>query len=483
MSSISKNFIVNFLWQVSGQFGYLIISLIGNIVLARLLEVYEFGIIGILLFFVSLFKVFSESGLSGALIRKGQPTDVEYSTIFIFNLIVSLCCYILLFFAAPFIADFYENEKLVLYLRIIGIVLIINGFQFTQYTRLIVQLQYKRISLYAIIAVAFATIFGIILAVLDYGVWSLIAMQILNVLFLTIIYWYKEGGYQKMVFSRDSFLSMYKFGMYTTLSSILNTAFENSYQLILGKYFSITTTGFYYQGKKLQEIPIGIIKSATTGVVFSTLSKARENQEEFSKIYTSIVVAFTVLVGCICLNLYLFSKEVVLILYGEKWIEATFFIKLLSIASFFFMQEMFNRNIFKVFDKTERVFILEIIKKSIQAISIVIGVISLDIKILMYGFVVTNALSFFINYWESRKIFKNNNGVFLEFFVAIKIFALMAFLGLTFEYVLDYINIKPILKLLIFAPTITALFLLFIQIFKIVELKKIITSIKKIKKK
>lgn len=482
MSSVSKNFIVNFLWQVSGQFGYLLISLVGNIVLARLLEVYEFGIIGILLFFVSLFKVFSESGLSGALIRRGHPTDEEYSTIFIFNLVVSLCCYAILFIAAPYIAQFYDNEKLTLYLRIIGIVLIINAFQFTQATRLVVHLQYKRISLYSIIAVTFATIIGIVMATVGYGVWALIAMQILNVLFLTIIYWVKEGGYHKMVFNKESFLSMYKFGMFTTLSSILNTAFENSYQLILGKYFSITTTGYYYQGKKLQEIPIGIIKNATTGVVFSTLSKARDDHNHFSKIYTSIVVAFTVLVGCICLNLYLFSKEVVLILYGEKWIGAVFFIKILAIASFFFMQEMFNRNIFKVFDKTERVLVLEIIKKAIQAISIIIGIVYLDIKVLMYGFVLTNVISFFINYWESRKILKNNDGVFTEFAIAMKIFILMLILGLSFEYLLTYIKIKPVFKLILFAPTITAFFLLLIQILKIVEIKKIITSIKKLRK-
>lgn len=482
MSSFSRNFVVNFFWQVLGQFGYLLISLVGNIVLARLLDVYEFGIIGILLFFISLFKVFSESGLSGALIRRGSPTEIEYTTIFIFNLAVSFFCYLILFLSAPYIAQFYDNNELTLYLRVIGVVLLINAFQFTQYTRLIVQLKYKLISFYAIIAVSLATVIGIILAIYDYGIWALIWMQILNVLFLTIIYWIREGGYQKLIFDKVSFYSMYKFGMYTTMSSFLNTAFDNCYQLILGKFFSVTITGFYYQGRKLQEIPVGIIKSATTGVVFSTLSKERHDHDAFSKTYTSIVVAFTVLVGCICLNLYLFSKEAILILYGKKWIEAAFFIKILSIASFFFMQEMFNRNIFKVFDKTEKVFVLEIIKKGIQIISIIIGIVLLDLKILMYGFALTNAISFFINYWESRKIFKNNNGVFLEFFVAIKIFILMVFFAITFDHIFGYLEFSPLLKIIIFVPLVTVLFLLMIQVLKIVEIKKILIALKKIKR-
>src|SRR5690606_12694737 len=166
-------------------------------------------------------------------------------------------------------------------------------------------------------------------------------------------------------------------------------------------------------------------KSTTTGVVFSTLSKYGKDEEEFSKNYTKICVLFTVLVGCICLNLFLFSKEAVLILYGPKWIEAVFYIKILAIGSFFFMQEMLNRNIFKVFDRTDRILFLEIIKKIIQVISIVIGIVMLDIKVLMYGFVVTSFISFFINYRESRKIFNKSTSIHKELIVAMKVFIIM----------------------------------------------------------
>ena len=482
MASFKKKFVVNFIWQLFGQFGYLLISLVGNIVLARILGAYEFGVIGILMFFVTLSKVFTDSGLAGALIRKGEPTEKDYSTIFIFNLLVSVTCYVVLYLCAPLIADYYANVDIVLYIRIIGLILIINAFQLVQYTRLIVKLKYKLISYYSIIANLISTLIGIYLAYEGYGIWSLIGMQLSNVLILTIIYWIREGGFSTFVFSKDSFQGMYKFGVYTTLSSLLNTAFENSYQLILGKYFSINTSGFYYQGKKLQEIPIGIIKNITTGVVFSTLSKYGKDEDDFGRIYSRIVITFTVLIGCICLNLFVFSKEAVIILYGDKWLDSIFYIKVLSIASFFFMQEMFNRNIFKVFDKTERILYLEIIKKAIQMITIIIGVLMVDLKILMYGFVVTSFLGFLINYRESRKIFKKSSEVYKELSIAFKVFIIMIILCFVGEYLLEKVPFNPYVKIIVFAPVGTLLFIILVHFFKIIEIKNLLSTLKSLKK-
>lgn len=481
MASSQKNFIVNFIWQIMGQFGYLLISLVGNIILARLLDAYEFGVIGILMFFITISRVFTESGLSGALVRRGEPKEEDYSTIFIFNLVVSLVCYGILFITSPFIADFYSKSEISLYIKVIGLVLIINAFQFTQNTRLVVNLKYKLISNYAVIANLIATIIGIILAYLGYGIWALIWMQILNALILTLIYWIREGGYSKLQFNKQSFSEMYKFGMYTTFSSLLNTIFENSYQLIISKYFSVNLSGYYFQGKKLQEVPIGLIKSTTSGVVFSTLSKYGKNETEFSENYTKICILFTIVVGCICLNLFIFSKDAVLILYGEKWIESVFYIKVLAIGSFFYMQEMLNRNIFKVFDRTDRILILEIIKKAIQAVSIVIGVVMLDIKVLMYGFVVSSFISFFINYRESRKILKKVSGVYKEMTIALQIFIIMIIFCFSFHYLLKLFLINSYIKILLFAPIITILYFVVIDLFKIVKIRELFSLIKLLK--
>ena len=401
---LKKGLVTGFLWSFIGQSGYLFIALITNIILARLLSPYEFGQVGIVMFFIVIAKVLTESGLSGALIRKNDATQTDYSTVFIFNLVISLFLFLIVILSASFIADFYNDSELRLILIVASSVLIINAFQITHNAKLVQDLKFKKKSIYSFVSILIASLVGITMALNGFGVWSIISVQILSSLLLTILLWLFEGSIGKFVFSITSFKSLYKFGVNTTLASLINTAFENIYQLILGKYFSINQTGLFYQAKKLQEIPVGVIKSTTLGVVFSTLAKVQDNREQFNRLYKRIITVFTVAVGFICMMIYFYAENIILLLYGEQWLEAVFFMQLLIMASFFYMQEMFNRIIFKVFDQTAKILYLEIIKKTIQLITIIVGVITLSIEILIYGFVLTALISYFINFYYSRKV-------------------------------------------------------------------------------
>ncbi len=423
--SLKKGFLSGFLWSFVGQSGYLLIALISNIILARLLSPFEFGQVGIVMFFIIIAKVLTESGLSGALIRKNDATQEDYSTVFIFNLVVSIFLFLIVVLTADFIAEFYEDSELKLILIITSSILIINAFQITHNAKLVQELKFKKKSIYSFVSILIASVVGIIMALKGYGVWSIVSVQILSSLLLTIMLWVFEGSIGKMLFSKSSFKKLYKFGVNTTLASLINTAFDNIYQLILGKFFSINQTGLFYQAKKLQEVPVGIIKSTTLGVVFSTLSKVQDNRQQFNSLYKKVITVFTVAVGFICMIIYFYAENIILLLYGEQWLGAVFFMQLLIISSFFYMQEMFNRIIFKVFDQTAKILILEIIKKAIQLITIIIGVATLSIEILMYGFVFTAIISYFINFYYSRKVL----GYFdwQEIFLSIKVIFISAF--------------------------------------------------------
>lgn len=419
MQSLKNSFITGFIWTFTGQLGYLLVALVTNIILARILTPYEFGQVGIVMFFIIISKVLTESGLSGALIRKKNATEEDFSTVFIFNLAISIFLFLLLLLFSGVIADFYDDQALQNILIALSFILIINAFQFTQNAKIVRDLKFKKQSVYALISVIFSSVMGITLALLNYGVWALVIMQICNAFILTLVYWVFEGPVKSFVFKKDSFRTLYKFGVNTTLASIINTVFDNIYNLILGKYFSIQQTGFFYQAKKLQEIPVGVIRSSTLGVVFSTLSKLQDDRKEFKIFYDRIVKIFTVLVGLICLLIYYYAEQVILLLYGKEWLEAVFFMQILIIASFFYMQEMLNRVLFKVFDRTDKILYLEIIKKAIQSITIIIGVIFMDIEVLLYGFLVTSIISYFINYYYSRKIYENF--LWEEILIAIKV--------------------------------------------------------------
>ena len=482
MNDIGQKFKSGLFWSVIGQFGYLFVTFLTNILLARLLSPKEFGIIAIATFFIALSKVLTESGLSGALIRKKDATEIDNSTIFIFNLAVSIMLYSVLFIVSPQIENFYGIENLATYLRVLGVVLLINSFQIIQNVRLVKKMEFKKISTCSLVSVILSSLIAVVIALLGYGIWALILLQVLNALFLTILYWMKEEGLKVFVFSKASFMELYGFGLYTTLSSLLDTGFDNVYQLILGKYFSLGQTGFYYQAKKFTEIPVGIIKSTTLGVVFSTLSNIQDDKDKFDNMYSNIIKVFTVIVGLICLGLFVFSKEIIYMFYGIKWLDADFYLKVLALSSFFYMQEMFNRILFKVFNQTHKIFILELIKKTINLLSLIFGIYYRSLEILLYGYFITCILSYFINYYVSRTVYRSS-AVLKEMGYTLKVIFTITVVSVVYYVLQRLIELDHFIYNLVFIPIVIILYMFILHLLNVVNFKKDFNLLKSLKNK
>ena len=423
--NLQRSLLINTLWAFLGKFGYLLIGLITNIILVRLLGPKDFGQIGIIMFFISLSTVLMESGLSGALVRKKDTKEIDYSTIFIFNLFVSLLLMVVLISLSGYIADFYQDTNLKLILIISSLVLLINALRISQTVKLIKELQFKRKATYEIVAIAIASVVAIVLAMNGFGVWALVALQIITALILTTLSLVFVSSIKTYKFSLSVFKEFYKFGMNTTFASLLNTAFDNIYQLIIGRFFLIEQAGYFYQAKKLQEMPVGIIQSATLGVVYSTLAKLQDTPKEFNNLYHNIIKIFTILLAFMCLSIYFYADVIITILYGDKWGESIFYLKVLIVSAFFFLQEMFNRIIFKIYNKTEKILQLELFKKGIQSLTILYGLLTMSIENLLYGFLLTSVVSFFINYYLARKV--QNYFRWNDFIIIIKIVLVAVF--------------------------------------------------------
>jgi teichuronic acid exporter len=471
-SSFKKNIINGTLWSVGGQLASLLILLITNIWLVRLLSPNEFGQAGIVMFFIILANVLTDGGFSGALIRKNNATQNDYSTIFVFNLTVSISCFLLLLLCSGWISDFYNDLELKPLLITSGLVLIINSFQITQNVRMINDMKFKQKSLYRLIAVSIASVIGIISAYQGAGVWSLVTIQLVTASITTLLLWKSEGFFLKLHFHKESFKELYRFGVYTTLASLLDTVFNNIYQLILGKYFSISQTGIFYQAKKLDEVPSSITNMITQSVIFSSLAKLQDDKVAFSNTYNKITLYFSVTLALFSCIIYLYAEPIILLIYGKKWIEAAFYMQLLTIASFFYLQEMFNRVIFKVFNKTKQILYLELIKKCIQIISIIIGIVVLDIKILLLGFVFTHLINYIINYYFSRKILESRNNYELR--VIYKIAFLALFIVLFMTKLFQITNTKGYLTL-VYTPI---LFIIYFGLLKIMKIFDVVEELK-----
>lgn len=406
VNELSKSLLVNTLWSFIGRFGYLAVALISNIILVRLLTPEDFGQIAIVMFFIAIASVIVESGLSGALIRKKNVKDIDYSTVFVFNMLISLMLIGLFGCLSTPIALFYDNPEIRYILIVSSLILIINGFRVTQNTKLIRDLKFKIKAFYEFISILIGSSIGIILAYNEFGVWAIVISQLITALTLTCIFWIFVEPIKSIKFSFNSFKNIYKFGINTTLASLLNTIFDNIYQLILGKYFSISQSGYFYQAKKLQDIPNGILEKSISSVIYSTLSKLQSNPKEFNKLYFNVVRLSTVIVSLIFMLVFYYADFIIIILYGNTWIDSALYLKLLVIASFFYIQENLNRIIFKVFNKTEKILQLEVLKKIIQSLTIGYALYVESIEFLLYGFILTNIVSFILNYYIARCIQK-----------------------------------------------------------------------------
>lgn len=399
-----KSLISGTIWSGGGQLAVLLIGLITNVWLVRLLSPKEFGQVGIVMFFIVVCTVLTEGGLSGALIRKKEATKDDYSTVFVMNLVVSLFLYSLLYIFSYNVADYYDDPELTNLLKVSGLVLIVNAFQITRIARLMSDLRFKARIIYRLISITIASVLAIATGYLGWGVWSLVVLQLMTSSFLTALLVIFEKGGVGLKFSKSCFMELYSFGVNTTLASMINTGFENIYQLILGRYFTIAQVGFYYQAKKLQDVSAGMLNMVSQSVIFPILAKLQEDVHKFEITYKKVTQYFLVLLGLITCFIYLYAEQVITILYGDEWYDSIFYLQLLSLASFFLIQEKLNRIIFKIFNQTRQILVLEIVKKVFHTISIVLGITYMSLDILLIGFIIINAISYFINYYFSRKV-------------------------------------------------------------------------------
>ncbi len=398
-------------WSLFGQIGYMVIILITNAILARFLTKSEFGQLSIVMFFIIISNIISEGGVGGALVRKEHITNKDYSTAFLFNFFLSIIMFLLLLILSGNIASFYNDIELKKYLIISSSILLINSFQVVPNAKLIIFMKFRERSLYRLLSMSLASIFGITFAYFGNGVISAIIIQIIYTFTFTFCLILKEKIFYKIEFSRNSLFSLYKFGVNTSITSLLSAIFDNIYQVILGKYFNYSQAGLYYQSKRLQDVPTNLINTILQGVIYSEMSKKQKSKKLLSSLLIKTTDYVAAVLGLAIIFSFLFGEYLLEFVYGKNWIDGAFYLRLLLIASFFYVQDLTIRVLFKTIDKTNIILKIDLIKKAIQIITIFMGIYNKSVFILLLGLIVSNAFSYYISYKISEKYVCKNKRV------------------------------------------------------------------------
>lgn len=389
-------------WTAVQKFGITGISFGANIILARQLSPGDYGIIGMLAIFTAVSTTFVDGGFGSALIQKKEPTQADFSTILYLNSALSVVFYAILFFSAPFIAEFYKMPSLCDVLRVIGITLIVNALSYVQAVKLRKEMQFKKLARVYLCATLISFGVGIILAYRGFGVWSLVWMNITLATVTTIMLWIVGNWRPLAVFSKESVKTLFGFGSFLLLSNLINTICNNVQGLIIGRLYSASDMGYYAQAKKLDEIPATSISSIIDTVSYPLMAAKQDNMME----YVAVVSKFIRIIACITFPimtlLIIMGRPLIVFLYTDKWIAAVPYFQILCVGGMAVCLQSINYNAVAALGKSKALFKWTFIKRGLGLI-FVIGGSFFGIFYLMWATVITSWIIYLCNSYVLSK--------------------------------------------------------------------------------
>ena len=372
------------------------IVFVATLYLARLLGPEEFGLLGMISIFIAIGTSLVESGLSESIIRTTKTDKNDFSTIFYFNIFSSSVIYFIIYITAPLIAEFYNQEILIDIIRVFCVIFFITALSSVQLAILTKKMLFKKITHYTLPASILGVIVGIYLGLHNYGVWSLVWMQIVTKLVLSFLLWYNSSWKPTLDFSFSKLKYHYNYGYKLLLATLLNKFFLNIYNIIIGKNYSIQTIGYYERSSNLNNFASDALTGIIKKVTFPLISNIKDDKIRVKKIYIKILRTTIFISTPIMIGLAAIAKPLFLLVLGTKWLPATVFFQILCISSALYPIHSLNLNILKVYGRTDLFLKLEIYKKILMTVCIVIS-LPFGVLGLVWSSVICSMIALLIN--------------------------------------------------------------------------------------
>lgn len=402
MSSLKKQAISGVIWTFAQQFSVQLINFIVQIILARLLMPKDFGLIAMLIVFISIGQKLMDGGMTSSLIRTKNPDQLDYSTVFITNFIVSVGIYLIIFFIAPYVASFYNQIVLKDILRVYALSFVINSFVAVPIAKLTKEMNFKTQMKMQVPSTIIGALVGIIMAYMGYGVWSLVWLNIIQTLVFAIQNWLFIKWRPSLVFNKRRFRYHFNFGYKMTLSGLLDSVYNDAYRIVIGKFFSPASVGYFNQAETMRSFPVNQLATVMGKVTFPMFANIKDDKQLKSVYKKTMKLVFFIVVPMM-LILVVTGKELFIFLFGDKWLPAVPYFQILAFASVVKPLTTYNLNILKVKGRSDLFLKLEVYKKIIGVIAIILA-IPYGIMGLVISFTIVYYLMNFLNMIISGKL-------------------------------------------------------------------------------
>lgn len=394
--SLKKQAAAGMIWTFGQQFGQQLINFAVSVVLARLLLPEEFGLIGMISVFVGVGNALLNAGLTNSLIRSKELDQGDYSTVFFFNLFASIIIYLIIYFSAPLIADFYDQPILISIVRLYCISFIIAAFMAVQKARMTKKMDFKTQTIISLPSLIIGGGVGIAMAFMGYGVWSLVWNQLVAQSIRSIQFWLYSGWKPSRIFDISKFKEHFDFGYKITLSNLISKIFDNSYLIIIGRFFAASQVGFYTRAETMKNLPVQNISLALNRVTYPLFASIQEDNLRLKNVYKKLMKMVVFVVAPVMIFSAVLAEPVFRFLLTEKWLPAVPYFQILCAAGILYPVHMYNLNVLTVKGRSDILLRLTIIKNILLTIAIIIGV-QFGIFGLLYAQVLLSVISFFIN--------------------------------------------------------------------------------------
>lgn len=400
--SLKKQVTSGIIWTFGQQFGIQLINFVVSIILARLLLPEEFGLIGMISVFIGVGNALLNAGLTNSLIRSKDLDQGDYSTVFFFNLFSSIIIYVVIYFSAPLIADFYDQPLLTSIVRLYCISFIIAAFMAVQQARMTKNMEFKTQTIISLPSLIVGGGVGITMAYMGYGVWSLVWNQLVTQSVRSIQFWIYSGWQPSLVFDNNKFKEHFSFGYKITLSNLIGKIFDNSYPIIIGRFFAASQVGFYTRAETMKNLPVKNISLALNRVTYPLFSTIQDDNVRLKSVYKKLMKMVVFVVAPVMVFSAVLAEPVFRFLLTEKWLPAVPYFQILCVAGILYPVHMYNLNVLTVKGRSDILLKLTIIKNVLLTLAIIIGV-QFGIFGLLYAQVILSLVSFFINAFYTDK--------------------------------------------------------------------------------
>lgn len=435
----------NFIWRFAERCGAQLVTFIVSIVLARILTPSDYGTIALVTVFTTILQVFIDSGLSTALIQKKDADDLDFSSVFYFNFVICIILYLIMFVSAPFIADFYKDSSLVSIVRVISLTLIISGVKGVQQSYVSRHMLFKRFFFSTLGGTIFSAVLGIIMAYAGFGVWAIVFQQLSNNAIDTLILWITVKWRPIKKFSWSRLKNLLSFGWKMLASSLLDTVYNNLRNMIIGKLYTSADLAFYNQGDKFPKLIVTNINTSIDSVLLPTMSNEQDNHVRVKDMTRRAIKISTYIMAPLMIGLAFCAKPIVQIVLTDKWLPCVPYLQIFCISYLFWPIHTANLNAIKAMGRSDLFLKLEVIKKFIGMILLLITM-NISVMAMAYSLLISGLISQVINSWPNRYLLKYS---YIDQIKDILPNIVMALIMGGFVYFISYLNLPILVSLVV----------------------------------